>query len=192
VILLFDVMDTLVYDPVAKEIPGFFGLTTQELFARRDPSAWRSFEVNAISEAECLNRLFAGQGAFDHTEFLACVRTAYRWVDGMEELVAELSARKVEMHTLSNYSSWYRMIDEQLAVSRFVAWSFVSFHTGVRKPAPEAYTNVVTKLGGPPSRFLFIDDREVNCAAARDTGMLAHRFDGVQGLREALRRNGVL
>ena len=185
-ILLFDMMDTVVVDPVHKELPGFFGITTRELFEKRDPTAWRSFEVNAISETECLERLFASHVPFDHDAFRACVRDAYRYIEGMEELLAELSAKKVEMHALSNYSSWYRLIDERLNVSRYLPWTFVSFETRVRKPDPKAYTQVIDKLGGPADRFLFVDDREVNCAAARAVGMHAHRFTSASELRREL------
>ena len=31
--LLFDIMSTVVYDPIFAEIPGFFGLTLAEFFA---------------------------------------------------------------------------------------------------------------------------------------------------------------
>jgi HAD superfamily hydrolase (TIGR01509 family) len=191
-ILLFDIMDTVVYDPVAFEIPEFFGLTTAQLFAKRDPSAWRAFEVNAISETECLNRLFAAQPPFDHDSFRDTVKRAYRWMDGMEALLADLHARGVEMHALSNYSSWYTMIEERLAVSRFMPWTFVSFETGVRKPAPEAYSQVIDRLGGPASRFLFVDDREVNCEMARTVGMHAIRFIGAEQLRAELTARHVL
>ncbi len=191
-ILLFDMMDTVVVDPVAREIPGFFGMTTAELFAKRDPTAWRSFEVNAITEAECLNRLFASAPPFDHDAFRACVRDAYRYVDGMQALLEDLSAKKVEMHALSNYSSWYKLIDERLGVSKYMPWTFVSFETRVRKPDPKAYTQVVDKLGAPADSYLFIDDREVNCQAARDVGMHAHRFVSTGELRAELQRLGVL
>lgn len=191
-ILLFDMMDTVVVDPVAKEIPGFFGMTTKELFATRDPTAWRSFEVNAISETECLNRLFAAAPPFDHDAFRACVRDAYRFVPGMQQLLEDLSAKKVEMHALSNYSSWYKLIDERLDISRYMPWTFVSFETRVRKPAPEAYTQVIDRLGGPANRFLFVDDREVNCEAARAVGMHAHRFVSAAALRDELAAHGVL
>ena len=185
-------MDTVVVDPVHKELPGFFGITTQELFAKRDPTAWRSFEVDAISETECLNRLFAGQGPFDHDAFRACVRDAYRYVDGMLPLLEDLSAKKVEMHALSNYSSWYKLVDERLNVSRFMPWTFVSFETRVRKPDAKAYTNVIDTLGGPADRYLFIDDREVNCQAAHAVGMHAHRFTSAADLRRELAVLGVL
>jgi FMN phosphatase YigB (HAD superfamily) len=192
VILLFDVMDTVVVDPVHKELPGFCGRTSQELFAKRDPTAWRSFEVDAISETECLNRLFAGQGPFDHGAFRACVRDSYRYVDGMQELLEDLSSRAIEMHALSNYSSWYKLIEERLHVSRYIPWTFVSFETHVRKPDPKAYTNVIDTLGGPADRYLFIDDREVNCRAARAAGMHAHHFTSAPELRRELAARGVM
>ncbi|MBC7794424.1 MAG: HAD-IA family hydrolase [Clostridia bacterium] len=191
-IVLFDVMDTLVYDPVHHELPGFFGLNTKELFARRDPAAWRLFEVDEISERECLDRLFAAQPPFDHREFRDTVKRAYRWMDGMHELVQELSAKKVEMHAFSNYSSWYEMIEERLQLTRYMPWTFVSFHTKIRKPAPEAYANAIATLKHAPHELLFVDDREVNCAPARTAGMHAERFVDAAGVRHRLTNLGVL
>ena len=57
-ILLFDVMNTLVYDPFYVEVPAFFGLTLAELHALKHPTAWLEFEVNAIDERAFLPRFF--------------------------------------------------------------------------------------------------------------------------------------
>jgi FMN hydrolase / 5-amino-6-(5-phospho-D-ribitylamino)uracil phosphatase len=191
-ILLFDIMDTVVVDPAGSVVPAFFGLAPEEFMRLRDPEAWRAFEVNRISESECLSRLFADRRAFDHDAFKRQVAAGYRWVPGMEELLAELHAHGVEKHALSNYSSWYELIEQRLGVARFVPWTFVSFHTGLRKPDPAAYTNAARTLARAPGELLFIDDREKNCAAARSVGMHAHRFRGAAALREVLREHGLI
>ena len=43
-VLLFDVMDTLVYEPFHHEMPAFFGLSFDELMAAKHPTAWVEFE----------------------------------------------------------------------------------------------------------------------------------------------------
>lgn len=190
-VILFDVMDTLVHDPF-HEIPTFFGLTTEALLDAKHPSAWVEFEHGRLDEAGFLERFFADGRAYDHAGFLDAMVSGYRFLDGVEPLLAELHARAIPMHALSNYPRWYRRIEARLGLSRFLAWSFVSCETGVRKPDLEAYLGAARALELSPSRCLFVDDRERNCAAARAVGMDAIRFEGADSLREELSRRGLL
>ena len=48
-----------------------------------------------------------------------------------------------------------------------------SAFVGMRKPDPEIYALTVARLGVPAERCLFVDDIELNCAAAREAGMHA-------------------
>jgi len=185
-ILLFDVLGTLVYDPFYVEVPAFLELSFDELLAQKHPTAWADFERAAITEDELFARFFRDGRAFDHAGLKACMVESYRWLDGMEELLAELAHAGHAIHALSNYPSWYRSIEERLELSRYLSWSFVSCDTGLRKPAALAYTNALSSLAAPAGTCLFIDDREVNCEAARGCGLTAVRFEGAHGLRSAL------
>ena len=191
-IVLFDVMDTLVHEPFFAEMPAFFGLSLEELQAAKHPTAWIEFELGQLSEEQFLARFFHDGRAFDCAAFLATVRASYRWLPGMEELLAALAARGHALHALSNYPEWYGMIVERLTLSRFLAWSFVSCRTGVRKPDPRAFLGAAASLGVAPGECLFIDDRERNCAAARALGMPALRFTAAQDLAAELARLGLL
>jgi hypothetical protein len=51
---------------------------------------------------------------------------AYEYVDGMQPLLARLSAAGVAMHAMSNYPSWWRHVEAKLQVSRYLPWTFVS------------------------------------------------------------------
>ena len=150
-LILFDVMGTLVYNPFFREIPAFFGLTYAELLRLRHPTSWIEFETGAISEAEYLTLLFADGSRIDDDAFRNCVADAYRWLDGMEACRAELCGAGNEVHTLSNYPIWYRTIEEKLRLSRYLQWTFVSCHTGVRKPSPEAFLGAARQLGRLPA-----------------------------------------
>ncbi|MEM1414178.1 MAG: HAD family phosphatase [Myxococcota bacterium] len=191
-ILLLDVMSTLVHDPFHEEMPAFFGMELRQLIAEKDPSAWVEFEHGRLDSDEFLERFWADGRPYDRRGFVETVRSAYRFLPGVEALLGELSEAGVEMHALSNYPSWYRWIEERLALSRFVAWSFVSCKTGVRKPAPEAYRLPLRRLGVAPETLLFVDDRETNVEAARAEGLEGHRFVGAIDLRAELARRGVL
>lgn len=189
-ILLLDVMETLVYDPFRVEVPAFFGLSREELFAAKHPTTWKEFERGEIDEAELARRYFTDRPC-DVEGYKATLRAAYRWLDGMEALVADLSAAGVAMHALSNYPPWFRLIEERLALSRYVQWSFVSCELGVRKPDPEIYRLTARRLGVEPAACLFVDDRAANCAGAEAVGMAAIPFRGATDLREQLRARGI-
>jgi FMN phosphatase YigB (HAD superfamily) len=186
-VLLFDVMDTLVVDPFHDAIPAYFGLTLEGFLAAKHPSAWVEFELGELDGHGYAEKMFSDRRRVDWADFSAHVRNAYRWLDGMRELVSELFEAGVEMHALSNYPILYRSIDEQLALSRWVKLSFVSCQTRVRKPDPEAYLGAARALGSEPRECLFIDDRKRNCDAAEAVGMPSLVFSDARALRSALR-----
>ena len=185
-IILWDVMGTLVHDPFYEEMPEFFGVSFEGLLRQLKPGPWVEFELGKRTQSEFLVDFFADGRQFDQDAFVDCVENAYRWLPGMEKLVADLRESGHKMHTLSNYPEWYRMIESRLEVSRFVDWTFVSCRMALRKPDPAVYAFVLRELGVEPQRCVFIDDRENNCAAAREAGMAAIRFEGVDAVRQAL------
>ncbi|MBW1760126.1 MAG: HAD family phosphatase [Deltaproteobacteria bacterium] len=191
-IVLWDVMGTLVHDPFFVEMPEFFGTTFDAMFEAKHPSAWMEFELGQRSEEDFLESFFADGRDFDRRGFVRTVRSSYRWLPGVEELLAELGEAGCTMHAFSNYPVWYRLIEERLKLSRFLDWTFVSCITGLRKPDPAAYTHVLSKLRVPAERCVFVDDRNSNCEAARQCGIRSLRFDGVGPLRASLRDAGVL
>ena len=192
-IILWDLMDTLVSDPFFRHMPEFFGLSLEELIAQKHPTAWVEFERGEITEAELAAKFFKDGRSFDLAAFKEHIATGYQWLDGMHELVRELYARDIAMHLLSNYPPWYRLCTDRLDITRYVEPTFVSCNTGVRKPDAEAYRGPCRTLGVEPAACLFVDDREKNCAAAREVGMPAFRFQrDVPALRHELRQLGLL
>jgi FMN hydrolase / 5-amino-6-(5-phospho-D-ribitylamino)uracil phosphatase len=185
-VLLLDVMDTLVHDPFYTEVLEFFGLDLDALFEVKSKQAWLEFERGEIDEAAIVDRYFSDGRRLDLTGLRACMSAAYRWLPGIEPLLAELRAAGVEMHALSNYPVWFELIEQRLGLSRYLEWSFVSCRTGVRKPDRDAYLGAAQRLGRAPRECLFIDDRAPNCAAAEALGMPALEFVDAAGLRAAL------
>lgn len=180
-------MDTLVRDPFFAHMPAFFGLTFEELLAQKHPSKWRDFELGHCDEHDLYQSFFRDGRAIDGEGFKRFVAASYVWLPGMQALCAKLHDAGVEMHLLSNYPPWYALCVEALGIDRYVATTFVSCETGVRKPDPEAYLGPCRTLDVPAEQCLFIDDREVNCSAARALSMPALRFEGdVDKLTDAL------
>lgn len=185
-ILIFDVMGTIVYEPFVEVLPRVLGMPLSDLIAQKDPTAWVEFERGEIEEDEFERRFFADGRAYDHLGMKAAMRDAYAYLDGMESLLARLSEQGRALHLMSNYPHWYRMIEEKLSLSRYAAWTFVSCHAGVRKPDPGAYLWIAERLERPLRQLVFIDDREVNCAAARELGIDAIRYVDTPRLERAL------
>lgn len=190
--MLFDVLGTLVYDPFYLEVPAFFELSFEELLAQKHPTAWADFERAAISEETFLAGFFRDERAYDHAGLKRSMREAYRWLDGMEPLLRELAETGYEIHAFSNYPSWYTWIEERLELSRFLTWSFVSWNMRLRKPDPKIYQAALAALAAEGSECLFIDDREVNCAAARKCGITTIRYDGAAAVRAELVARGLI
>lgn len=190
-ILLLDVMDTLVRDPF-RELPAMWGLSMAELLEAKTPDAWPRFERGELTEADLTTAYFRDGRAFDVEAVKAFLSARYAWLDGVEALLVDLAGRGVDMHALSNYPDWYRLIEARLGLSRYVGWSFVSCATGVRKPDPQAYLGPAAALGVRPSECLFVDDRAGNVRAAEAAGMPAIRFQGAAHLRAELVARGVL
>ena len=192
-VLLFDVMSTLVYDPITREIPEFFDMSLQELYDRKHPDAWQRFECGALPE-ETFYDIYLPQRdePIDASAFRRTLYEAYQWIDGMQPLLETLCERDVPMHAFSNYPVWYRIIERKLKLSHVLEWSFVSCNTGLRKPHDQAYQHVVSTLQLPPEECLFVDDRADNCRAARQAGMQAVVFENAHSLCEELQHLGVL
>ncbi len=192
-VILWDVMDTLVRDPFFTHVASFLGVSFPELMARKHPTAWGDFEVGKLDEPGLYTRFYADGTLIDGPGLKQCMRDAYAFVDGIEALLGELKAAGIAMHALSNYSSWYRLIDERLGLSRYVELSFISCNTGVRKPAAGAFLGACTALGCAPHECLFVDDRMANCKAAEALGMPSIHFQGdVAALRSELVRHRLL
>jgi HAD superfamily hydrolase (TIGR01509 family) len=189
-IVLLDVMSTLVHEPFLAEVPAFLGVELRDLRHALSIEAWVDFECGRIDEGTFAGRFFRDGRAFDYHGLVAMLRDAYRYLDGIEPLLGELRAAGHDLYALSNYPVWYQIIDDKLALSRFLSWRFVSCRTGVRKPDPAAYSGPAAALGVAPAACLFVDDRHDNCEAARAVGMDAIRFVDAPTLRaELVQRN---
>ena len=186
--LLLDVMSTLVYDPYAVELPAFFSLSMRELFSRVERTAWTRFERAEIDEQTFCDIFLPDHPTpIDVPALRAMLHGAYRFLDGIEPLLGDLRASQIPMYALSNYPIWYEIIEDKLALSRYLSWQFFSWKTGVRKPDARAYTGAAHALALRPDQCVFVDDREDNCRAAEGAGMRAVHFDGDAGtLRDAL------
>jgi FMN hydrolase / 5-amino-6-(5-phospho-D-ribitylamino)uracil phosphatase len=155
-VLVWDVMNTICYDPFYVEVPSFLGMSLSDLYKAKDKMAWNSFELGKISEQEMLKNFFSDRREFDHGRFVDNIKSRYAFLPGMEALLDTLAAQGYPMHAMSNYPTWWKDVESRLRLTRFLQWSFVSCETGVRKPDPAAYRHFVEALKVPAERCCIV------------------------------------
>lgn len=110
---------------------------------------------------------------------------------GMIELVESLRLR-YRVSILSNAAPG---LEAELAEHYRIAHLFHdivnSATVGLAKPDPRIYELAARRLDVAIESCFFTDDLAHNIDAARATGMVAHLFDGVEGLRRSLAAAGV-
>lgn len=191
-VLCVDLMDTVITDPYREALRAATGMDLSQLRDLRDPDCWPALEVGAIDEAEFARRYFRDPARhFDLDAFHRARRGGYRWIPGMRTLLERLEGR-LERYLASNYPVWIDELARELGLDAVVDGVVASCHVGVRKPDPAFFARMLERIGRPPERCLFVDDRPENCDAAEAAGMAAHRFVGADDLAERLRAEGVL
>jgi putative hydrolase of the HAD superfamily len=111
----------------------------------------------------------------------------YRFLEGMEPLLRELTTSSSKLWALSNYSPWIELLRQRLDLDRYFEAYVVSCVTGFRKPDPRAYEALLNRANLAPGLCLFVDDRQENVSAALRLGMQALLFQDAADLREQLR-----
>lgn len=61
---------------------------------------------------------------------------------------------------------------------------FSSAHIGHKKPQKEFYLHIVNKLDLNPSEILYFDDDESNIQGAKDLGINAYMYNGIEDLKQ--------
>lgn len=192
-VVLFDLMDTVVVDPYRDAVRAATGREVSEVRPYRDPAAWPAFEVGELDEDAFFARFWADgvDLPLDVSAFHRTRRAGYRWVAGMRDLLDDVGDR-AERHIASNYPEWIEELRARFRLDERTEGMWASCHLGVRKPADEFFSRVLAGIGAEPGEALLVDDRAVNCDAARDLGLAAHHFSDAAGLRDRLSREGLV
>lgn len=187
---------------------------------QRPSSTWRTNLVRLCPDParadEFLNELFAAERpCFDGTEdFRRTLTEALaRWsrADAVDEalavwteiepephileVVAELRRNDIQVALASNQQAIRaQFMSEGLGYAQQFDHLLYSCLLGHAKPSTEYFEQALKRLALPGSSVLFLDDREVNVAAARGVGLHAElaRIDhGAAGMRQLLSRYGL-
>jgi putative hydrolase of the HAD superfamily len=192
-LLVFDLMDTVIVDPFYREVPVYLGTSLEELIQVKHPTSWIEFETGLTDEMSFLTRFYredTGLKLACPEEFKQIFFSAYRFVDGIETLLATLRANDQKLWVLSNYSNWVLQARALLQLDRFFEGYCVSCDTGHRKPSPGAYRALMASTGA--AQHLLIDDRPANVEGALQAGMDAILFTDTDALRRQLHSRGIL
>ncbi len=132
---------------------------------------WRDNFVNTLSELSGMKLTHLDPLAYETTPYdPQTVFDKDCWLINQADCVIvylsdDISVGGDRLHTLFS--------PEQIAMFDDVV---LSYHVGMAKPDPRVYRLAAERLGVDPSECLFVDDKEVYCAAARDVGMSAIKY----------------
>lgn len=123
-----------------------------------------------------------------------------RWEESMGGEIGPsveiLYALKRAGHTLYGLSNWsaetFRRIRHKHAFMDLFEAIVLSGEVKVIKPDPRIYALLLDKVNRPAEECLFIDDSEMNVAAAGRLGFQTIRFESPEQLESELRRLGLL
>jgi epoxide hydrolase-like predicted phosphatase len=191
--VLFDLFDTLAWTKMprpADRITTRFGVTAETLSRAFDVTR-RARHTGALGcgEQEMLAvvRSCGVEADLGLVRDVSAAQIAYLCEDGAglydDTLPAlrTLRARGIRTAIVSNCDHWTRPVVGALALDGEVDAIVLSCEVGVMKPDAAIYHLALERLGVPPERALFVDDKAENCAAARALGLGAHLIarDGV-------------
>ncbi len=150
------------------------------------------YEKGQITTTELVSRLNQAMGLNLTEEDFARLWNASLEEDlQMAELLQELRQR-FPLYLLSNINDYhYRYIEDNFNVSRHFQELILSHEVGYVKPEPEIYHEVLKRSGLEAQHCLFIDDLEPNVQGAKEVGLHAIHFKGIDNLRSQLAKFGV-
>jgi 2-haloacid dehalogenase len=137
-----------------------------------------------------------------HPEFEHAIRAWYgRWpetilgpIDMTVDILRELKSKNGHrLYALTNWST--ETFPWALERFDFLHWFegiVVSGHEKTRKPFPEFYQILFDRYKVNPTNAIFIDDNHRNVVAGQALGMESIHFQNPAGLREELKKLGIL
>jgi 2-haloacid dehalogenase len=114
-------------------------------------------------------------------------------IDSSVEVLAELRQAGLELHALTNWSAeTFGVARERFAFLTWFRSIVVSGEIGLIKPDPRIFELLLERTGRMAKDCIYIDDSEVNVAAARRLGFDAIRFQSGGELRAELAARGLV
>jgi putative hydrolase of the HAD superfamily len=115
----------------------------------------------------------------DYTGWLSIEPTTF-------DILAELHDGGTRVALLSNAGFDFASPFRLSPMARFFERMFISAELGIIKPDPRIYIEVARELGITPAEMVFIDNKQINVAAAEALGVTGHHVVTAAGLRSFL------
>jgi putative hydrolase of the HAD superfamily len=133
--------------------------------------------------AETMSELLVRWGRPGHADTFVQASKDIRTDEAIVNIVRRLRRDEIVCCLASNQMRYRaRYMSESLGYSRLFDREFYSCDIGHKKPDAAYFLAILSALGLPPGRVLFIDDNEANVAAALDLGMNAAVFQPASGV----------
>jgi putative hydrolase of the HAD superfamily len=155
---------------------------------------WADLDKGTLSEAEAIARAAARCGIEEKelARFFARMAAAWTLVPGTVDLLYRLRARGYALYCLSNmHPESTAFLEQAFDFWEVFTGRVISCRVGACKPEPAIYAHLLERHGLAGSETIFVDDLDVNLAAARAFGIRTVRFEDAVQCARALRALGV-
>lgn len=129
-----------------------------------------------------------------HVDLIVPLWNNMRVDEAAWQIVRDVRAAGTPAYLATNQHTYRRDLMLDLGYADLVDGTFFSCDVGAAKPDPAYFETVLTHLGLPAPRVVFVDDVEVNVEAAASLGIRAVRHEPTAGsseLRQLLASVGV-
>lgn len=135
---------------------------------------WQDLDQNIISDDEFLESALRREPAL-RREIMLYHKHWYDHFKAIPENVAafyQIKEAGAKTYILSNFQkTCFRVMQEHNAFLDDFDGRVISFECQLRKPQPEIYKSIIDKYRLDPAHSVFIDDMDVNIAAAKAAGL---------------------
>ncbi len=116
---------------------------------------------------------------------------ALKEIPGMVNLVKNLQKQGFQTALLSNVRLEQARVKSQLGFYKLFNPILLSYQTGIHKPHPQAYYQLLDELHVPADELLFVDNKPENIKGAQAVGIDAILFSNVEQLIKELKQRGI-
>jgi epoxide hydrolase-like predicted phosphatase len=106
--------------------------------------------------------------------------------------IADKLRAHYQLALLSNVSEPRSLVDREFDLYPHFDHKFLSYKLKMKKPSKRIFQYALKKMKMKPNEVLFIDDKEVNLAVARELGIKSIQFNNNAQLMTELKRLGLL
>lgn len=117
--------------------------------------------------------------------------SALQEIPGMVHLVKDLQRQGYQTALLSNVRGSQAAIKRKLGYYNLFDPVLLSYEIGIKKPDPEIYKLLLSKLQALPQTVLFIDNKQANVDAAKELGVDGIVFLSSDQLIQELGKRGI-